>query len=34
MLLDPKGGQPTRVRIERDGDRRSRVAKRSGTPID
>jgi large subunit ribosomal protein L24 len=34
MLLDPKGGQPTRVRIERDGDRRSRVAKRSGAPID
>jgi large subunit ribosomal protein L24 len=34
MLLDPKGGRPTRVRIERDGDRRSRVAKRSGTLID
>jgi large subunit ribosomal protein L24 len=34
MLLDPKGGRPTRIRIERDGDRRSRVAKRSGTLID
>ncbi|MDE2357104.1 MAG: 50S ribosomal protein L24, partial [Alphaproteobacteria bacterium] len=34
MLLDPKGNQPTRVRIERDGDSRSRVAKRSGTMID
>jgi large subunit ribosomal protein L24 len=34
MLLDPKGGQPTRIRIERDGERRSRVAKRSGTLID
>jgi len=34
MLLDPKGGRPTRVRIERDGGNRSRVAKRSGTTID
>jgi large subunit ribosomal protein L24 len=34
MLLDPKGGQPTRVRIDRTGGERSRVAKRSGTPID
>jgi large subunit ribosomal protein L24 len=34
MLLDPKGGQPTRVRIERTGGRRSRVARRSGTAID
>jgi large subunit ribosomal protein L24 len=34
MLLDPKGGQPTRIRIERDGERRSRVAKRSGALID
>jgi large subunit ribosomal protein L24 len=34
MLLDPKGGKPTRIRIERDGDRRSRVAKHSGALID
>ena len=34
MLLDPKGGRPTRVRIDRTGGERSRVAKRSGTPID
>jgi len=34
MLIDPKGGQPTRVRIEREGGERSRVAKRSGTAID
>ncbi len=33
MLLDPKG-QPTRVRIERDGKTRSRVAKSSGAAID
>jgi hypothetical protein len=34
MLLDPKGGQPTRVRIERRGATRVRIAKRSGTTID
>ena len=34
MLLDPRGGQPTRVRIEREGGERSRVAKRSGAAID
>jgi large subunit ribosomal protein L24 len=34
MLLDPKGGQPTRVGIEREGDTRVRIAKRSGTAID
>jgi large subunit ribosomal protein L24 len=34
MLLDPKGGQPTRVGIERQGDARVRIAKRSGTTID
>jgi large subunit ribosomal protein L24 len=34
MLLDPKGARPTRVRIERDGGTRSRVAVRSGTAID
>jgi large subunit ribosomal protein L24 len=34
MLLDPKGGQPTRVGIERQGAARVRIAKRSGTTID
>jgi large subunit ribosomal protein L24 len=34
MLLDPKGGQPTRVGIERQGTSRVRIAKRSGTTID
>ena len=34
MLLDPKGGRPTRVRIERQGATRVRIAKRSGTTID
>jgi large subunit ribosomal protein L24 len=34
MLLDPKGGRPTRVRIERRGATRVRIAKRSGTTID
>jgi large subunit ribosomal protein L24 len=34
MLIDPKGGQPTRVRIEREGGARSRVSKRSGAAID
>jgi large subunit ribosomal protein L24 len=34
MLLDPKGGRPTRVGIERQGASRVRVAKRSGTTID
>ena len=33
MLLDPQG-QPTRVRIERGGGSRSRVAVRSGATID
>lgn len=33
MLLDPKG-QPTRVRIDRSGGGRSRVAVRSGATID
>src|SRR5215471_2879682 len=31
MLADPKDGKPTRIGIERDGGRRQRVAKRSGT---
>ncbi len=34
MLLDPKAGEPTRVRIDRDGRTRSRVAVRSGATID
>jgi large subunit ribosomal protein L24 len=34
MLIDPKSGDPTRVGIKRDGDRRIRVAKRSGAEID
>ena len=34
MLLDPRGGAPTRVRIVREDGRRKRVAKRSGEEID
>jgi large subunit ribosomal protein L24 len=34
MLIDPKGGEPTRVRIERENGRPLRVAKRTGTRID
>ena len=34
MLLDPKSGAPTRVGIKREGGRRVRVAKKSGTEID
>jgi large subunit ribosomal protein L24 len=34
MLLDPKSGDPTRVRIERKDGRRTRVAARSGEAID
>jgi large subunit ribosomal protein L24 len=34
MLLDPKSGDPTRVRIERKDGRRTRVAARSGESID
>jgi large subunit ribosomal protein L24 len=34
MLLDPKSGDPTRVTVKRDGGRRVRVAKKSGTEID
>jgi large subunit ribosomal protein L24 len=34
MLIDPKDKKPTRVGIARDGDTRSRVAKRSGTKLD
>lgn len=34
MLVDPKDGKPTRIGIEREGGRRYRVAKRSGTRLD
>ncbi len=34
MLLDPKSGEPTRVSVKREGGRRVRVAKRSGTEIE
>ena len=34
MPIDPKDGKPTRLRVERSGGRRVRVAKRSGTPLD
>ena len=34
QLLDPKSGVPTRVGVQRDGDRRVRVAKKSGTEIE
>ena len=34
MLIDPESGDPTRVGVKREGDRRVRVAKRSGKEID
>jgi large subunit ribosomal protein L24 len=34
MLVDPKDGKPTRVRIERKGEKPIRVSTRTGTPID
>jgi large subunit ribosomal protein L24 len=34
MLLDPESGEPTRVSVKREGRRRVRVAKRSGTEIE
>ncbi len=34
MLVDPKTNEPTRVRIDRDGGRRVRVAKKSGETFD
>ncbi len=34
MLIDPKSGDPSRVGVKRDGGRRVRVAKRSGTEIE
>ncbi len=34
MLIDPKGGQPTRVRIERENGKPLRVSKSTGQRID
>jgi large subunit ribosomal protein L24 len=34
MLLDPKDEKPTRIAIEREGGKRYRVSKRSGTRLD
>ncbi len=34
MLVDPKDGKPTRVRIERKDGEPVRISKRTGTPID
>jgi large subunit ribosomal protein L24 len=34
MLLDPTDNKPTRVAVTREGGRRMRVAKRTGTKLD
>jgi large subunit ribosomal protein L24 len=34
MLVDPKSGAPTRVRVSREGGRRRRIAAKSGEEID
>lgn len=34
MLIDPKDGKPTRVRIERKADKTIRISTRTGAPID
>jgi len=34
MLIDPKDGKPTRVRIEREDGKSVRVSARTGAPID
>ena len=34
MLVDPKTNKPTRVRVDREGGRRVRVAKKSGETFD
>jgi large subunit ribosomal protein L24 len=34
MLVDPGSGEPSRVGVRRDGERRVRIAKRSGKEID
>lgn len=33
MLLDPKDGKPTRVSMKKEGDKKTRVAKKSGSVI-
>jgi large subunit ribosomal protein L24 len=34
MLVDPKDGKPTRIRMERKDGKAVRISKRTGTPID
>ena len=34
MLIDPKSGKPTRIGYKADGDKKVRIAKRSGEVID
>jgi large subunit ribosomal protein L24 len=34
MLIDPDSGEPTRVRVKREGGRRVRVSQKSGKEID
>ena len=34
MLVDPDSGEPSRIAIKREGGRRMRVAKKSGSEID
>jgi large subunit ribosomal protein L24 len=34
MILDPKGGKRTRIKIVKEGDKRVRVAVKSGTKLD
>jgi large subunit ribosomal protein L24 len=34
MLIDPDSGEPSRVKVTREGGRRARVAKKSGKEID
>ena len=34
MLIDPDSGEPTRVGVRREGERRVRVARKSGKEID
>lgn len=33
MLVDPKSGKPTRIGIKRDGNKKLRIAKKSGETI-
>lgn len=34
MLIDPKSNKPTRVGVKKDGDKKVRVAKRTGNAIE